>query len=151
MEPSDLIRKMRRADVVALDSPDSETKVGSILISPTSKSVIAEGYNGFIRGANKSKLPTTRPDKYKFFVHAEANLIANCGLNGIKTDGAVIVQTLSPCSNCIRLCFQAGIKEIYFRDTYRDFQDSIDMGDLEVKVIKIELTEFTKIELSARK
>lgn len=125
---------IERAAVAAKDSPDAETKVGYVLVHGESGAVIAEGYNGFVRGAPDEALPKTRPAKYPFMVHAETNLIANCAKHGISTDGCFLVGTLSPCVGCLRLVFQAGIKTIFFREKYRDFGQNCSMEDLEVNL-----------------
>lgn len=139
---------MRRAEVVALDSPDLETKVGAVLINKETGSVVSEGYNGFIRGANDKLLPKTRPDKYVYMIHAESNILCNAGQNAVSTRNAILVITLSPCVGCTRLMFQAGIKEIYFKHKYRDFQDSFEMGDLNVECT--EVGDYYKICLSPK-
>lgn len=132
MDENKLKKYMKRAEVVAENSHDEETQVGAVLINNNTLSVISEGYNGFVRGAPDQDLPRTRPDKYPYMIHAEQNLLANACRNGISTDNSFIVLTLSPCAHCVRMCWQAGIKEIYFKDIYRDFHQSKDMGDLEI-------------------
>ena len=149
MDITKLRKFMRRAETVALDSHDTETKVGSVLISKATMSVVSEGFNGFVRGAPDDKLPTTRPDKYQFMQHAEANLITSAFRNGVGGGKYFIVQTLSPCVQCVRMCWQAGITEIYFRDIYRDFGHSRNLGDLQILFTTV--GEYYKIELRSAK
>lgn len=104
-------------------SPDAETKVGAILISPTGRQ-IASGYNGFSSGADDDNLPKTRPDKYEYMHHAERNILYNCLDEGIRTRGCTIVCTLSPCLDCLRACYQSGIKTIVYRDLYHKFDNN---------------------------
>ena len=127
-------------------SPDSQTKVGSIAVHPTSYDCILPSYNGFVAGANDSELPTTRPDKHKYIVHAEANMICQAARKGRSLEGYWSIQTLSPCSNCMRLLWQSGIRTIIFKDEYKDFKDQINMKDLTITTTK--LGEYTKIDLS---
>lgn len=113
-----VVSYLKRAKVVAESSPDEETQVGSILISQSTGSVISEGYNGFVRGANDDALPKKRPDKYDYMVHAEENLICNAARNGVRTDGCFVVQTLSPCPGCARRLYQSGITRVYCQELY---------------------------------
>ncbi len=140
---------MREAEEVASRSKDSETKVGAVLISPKDFSTLSTGYNGFIRGANDESLPTHRPEKYPYMRHAEDNIITNCARKGISTNEGILICTLSPCTNCLRLCWQAGIKTVYFKTEYRDFQKSKDMGDLNLDIVKIS-EELFRIDLSIK-
>lgn len=143
---------MREAIEVASRSKDTQTRVGAVLIDKDDFSTIATGYNGFCRGAPDKKLPTTRPHKYPYMIHAEENLISNCARRGIATNNTVIILTLSPCTHCLRICWQAGINEIYFLDEYRDFHQSSNMLDLNVIVKQICTNEFTlsKITLTPK-
>lgn len=115
---------MRMAEQVAMLSPDTETQVGAVMLSSENR-IIASSLNGFLRGAPDDQLPTTRPDKYQFIQHAERNLIYNCAYEGIRTKDTTIICTLSPCLDCLRACFQAGVKTIIFKELYHAF-DSVD-------------------------
>ena len=121
---------MSIAEAVSTRSHDEETQVGAIIIKNDTGTVIASGYNGFVRGADDKNLPKKRPEKYKYIVHAEENLIASASRSGIKLDNSTLVITLSPCQKCLRLIYQAGITQVICRDLYRDH--SIDMEDLKI-------------------
>ena len=131
MRPSKYKYWMGIAEAVSLRSHDEETKVGAILVKIDTGMVIASGHNGFVRGAPDESLPTTRPEKYPFMVHAEENLMAHCARNGINVDDCTLIITLSPCQKCLRLMWQAGITEVICRDIYRDH--CIDMADLDIE------------------
>lgn len=139
---------MRIAEAVSADSPDAETKVGYVLVHGDTGAIIATGFNGFIRGAKDAALPKTRPAKYPYMVHSEANLICNAVRHGIKTDGCYLVGTLSPCINCLRLIYQSGISTIVFRDKYTDFEKNCEMEDLEVNLTQQD--GFYRIDLKPR-
>ena len=115
---------MKMAENVSCLSPDQETKVGAVMLSSEGR-IIASSLNGFLRGAPDDVLPKTRPDKYEFIQHAERNMIYNCAYEGIRTKDTTIICTLSPCLECLRACFQAGVKTIIFKDLYQKF-DNID-------------------------
>ena len=122
------------AMAVAENSHDVETQVGALLIHSETGAILSTGFNGFIRGANDNALPKTRPDKYPYMVHAETNLIFNCARHGVSTDRGILYCTLSPCIGCARSIWQAGIKEVYFKEMYRDFHKSCAMLDLQMIV-----------------
>lgn len=124
---------MKMAEDVAQRSHDSETQVGAILVANKSGAILATGYNGFVRGADDEKLPNTRPEKYKFIVHSEENLIANCARHAISMDDCMVVCTMSPCVKCMRLLFQCGITKVVVKDKYRDYEDLKKMQDIEIK------------------
>lgn len=127
-----------RAMVIASQSPDQDTKVAALLIDENTTAVLAEGYNGFVRNAPDDLLPKTRPDKYPYMIHAEMNMICNSVRSGVKTDSRIVYCTLSPCITCLRTLWQAGVNTVYFKDLYKDFESSLEMGDL---IIEIEKTE----------
>ncbi len=86
-------------------SHDSETQVGCVIVSQNR--VISMGYNGFCEGVDESQLPTTRPNKYPFMVHAEENAISNMLINPPSVKNAYI--THMPCNRCAKLLWQNGI------------------------------------------
>jgi dCMP deaminase len=147
LKTSKLRYLLKKATVTAELSHDDSRKVGALLIAPNSGATLSEGFNGYVRGAPDDKLPKTRPEKYQYIMHAEANLITNAARHGVKTEGAILIVTLSPCTHCLRLCWQAGIDTIYFpkSEIYNDFYNSINMGDL--NVIVAEVDEFIKLSL----
>ena len=131
---SKIVRYLKRADVVSENSHDSETKVGSILVSKKTWSAISEGFNGFVRGAPDFSLPCTRPDKYDYMIHAEENLICNAARNGVNTNECVVFQTHSPCPRCMRLLFQSGIDTVYYTNLYRTTLDIKKYNDLKIDI-----------------
>lgn len=138
-----ILSYLKRAQVVAENSPDAETKVGSVLVSKKTHSVISEGYNGFIRGADDDKLPKTRPEKYDYVIHAEENLICNAARNGVRVDDCFVVQTISPCVKCARLLYQAGVDTVFYGEWYKGSDKVSELGDLKLTFTKFE--KFTKI------
>lgn len=124
---------MEQAEVVAKRSHDAETIVGSILVSNKSGAVLATGFNGFVRGTNDKLLPRTRPDKHKFMVHSEENLVANCAKHGISMDDCTLICTHSPCIKCMRLIFQCGITRVIIKNKYRDFESLKLMEDIHIE------------------
>lgn len=140
------------AQVTSKKSPDAETKVGAILININTGAVIASGFNGFVRGALDGTLPNTRPEKYKYIVHAEQNLICNCARHGISMDNCILVATLSPCIHCMRFLWQCGIKQILCLKLYNDFEDIKNMSDLDVHLEEVQQDDlfFYKINYGSK-
>lgn len=117
-------------------SSDSETKVGAAIIGTR-----LEAANTFV--TNAKRLPSTRPDKYPYIIHAEQNLIFQAAREGISLDGKKVFCTLSPCQACIRAMFQVGIREVYYRDLYN--YHNIEMAD--IKVTETKVGPYTKMVL----
>lgn len=125
------------AEVVATLSHDIHTQVGALLINPKTGAIMAEGFNGFVRGAPDHLLPTSRPEKYKYIIHAETNLLCNALRSRVQADDAIVYCTISPCVNCIRTLWQAGVSTIYYKEKYKDFAESAAMLDLSLTEEKI--------------
>lgn len=134
MRPTKSQNYMDIATVIAQRSHDAETKVGAVLINNSSGAIIATGYNGFVRGADDSILPNTRPDKYEYIVHAEQNLICNSAKHGISMNDCSLVCTLSPCKLCMRMLLNCGITKVVAKELYRDFDSILEMKDVTVEV-----------------
>jgi dCMP deaminase len=133
MRPTKNENYMEIAEAVSKRSHDAETKVGSLLVNNSNGAIIATGFNGFARGVDDTKLPNTRPDKYKYIVHSEMNLIANCAKNGISMDNCTLYCTLTPCESCMRMLWQCGITNVIAKQKYRDFDKIVNMMDLYVE------------------
>ena len=59
--------------------------------------------------------PVTKPE----VLHAESNAIAKLARSSNSGLDASIFITHSPCIDCAKLIYQAGIKEVYYADDYR--------------------------------
>lgn len=107
-------RFLRMAQEIGTWSKDPSTKLGSIVIDPTSRRVLATGYNGFPRGiADTPERLNNREEKYKLIVHAEMNSIYNATMSGVSLVGATIYTTgLPTCSDCARGIIQVGITRV---------------------------------------
>ena len=60
--------------------------------------------------------PKTKPE----VLHAESNAIAKLARSPESGNGATMFITHSPCLDCAKLIYQAGIKEVYYEQEYRD-------------------------------
>lgn len=96
------------AEQVSRRSPDPSTKHGCVLVDQDRR-VISTGYNGPVSGIPNGMVPTTRPDKYDWFIHAEDNAVAfaRCDLRG-----ATAYVTGPPCAACFRRLLQVGVRRV---------------------------------------
>lgn len=101
---------MGLAYYTSIRSHDSQTKVGCVIVNEDNN-VVSMGYNGFPKGVDDAELPTKRPEKYPFMVHAEENAVSNIitkSCNNLK-----VYLTHFPCHRCAKLLWQNGVKKWY--------------------------------------
>ena len=53
-------------------------------------------------------------------LHAESNAIAKVSGSTESSENATLFVTTAPCIHCAKMIFQSGIKNVFYRDTYRD-------------------------------
>ncbi len=76
-------------------------------------------------------------------IHAEANAIIQAAKNGVRVDGADIYITASPCWNCFKIVTNAGIKNIYYGEFYRD--DRIFDAAKQLKMLVSQISRYRKL------
>ena len=101
-------------------SKDPRTKVGACVYDPVTGGVYL-GYNGFPKGVADWADRWDRPAKYSFVIHAEVNAI----IKALQALGADVARcslhiTHQPCSGCMQMILQTGIKEVYYRNAKPD-------------------------------
>jgi len=107
----------------------SRVQVGAVL--SVDDRIIATGFNGTPKGLDHCTTifpkEIRRGEDYSIVhhdfstkneIHAEQNLISFCAKNGIKTDGATIYITHSPCIHCAKLIIASGIKRVVYNELY---------------------------------
>lgn len=102
------------AKVVSQRSHDPHTQHGCV-ITDNHHRILGVGYNGFPRGLDDEKLPTTRPEKYSWMVHSEINALANCV---VRPDKGIAYVTGQCCNNCIISLWQEGIETVYMMNSH---------------------------------
>lgn len=107
------------ADIVSKRSKDPHTQVGAVLVKENH--IIGIGYNGDPKSFTYEFNWNTE-EKYNYVIHAEMNAIANANYIGVNCKDADIYITHSPCNKCILLLIQHGIKNVYFKKKYKDFE-----------------------------
>jgi len=133
---------MDMAHLQSIYSNDYDTKVGCVIVKDGE--VIAKGFNYAIDIFNEN-VPVSGSKKYEFMIHAEIKAVAEAANMGIQLHRSTAYVTLSPCSNCMRTLYLAGIQEIIFEKEYKDWDIHKKMKDLPIRIEKIE--GYTKIKL----
>ena len=104
-------------------------KVGAIIVK--NHRVISIGYNGTSEGwDNNCEEIVDRVDEKGIHwystktkdevIHAEANAILKLAKDGESGIDSTLFLTHAPCIHCAKMIYGAGIKEVYFKNTYRN-------------------------------
>jgi dCMP deaminase len=102
------------AKVISQRSHDIHTKHGCVITDQNNR-ILGVGYNGFPRGLDDSRLPTSRPEKYPWMVHSERNALSNCV---VRPDNGIAYVTGQCCNDCTIALWQEGIRTIYMIDDH---------------------------------
>lgn len=94
-------------------------KVGALIVQDGR--IVSTGYNGSPRGMKHCLDIGCQIENGACVrtLHAETNAIAFAARYGIKTDGATLYTSTSPCLNCSKLIINSGITEVVFLQEYR--------------------------------
>lgn len=107
-------RFLKTALEVETWSKDLSTRVAAIVVD-SDKIIRATGYNGIPRHLCDDVVDRhERPEKYKWFSHAEENLFCNCARLGVSTNNCSIFITACPCNTCTRMIIQSGISNVVY-------------------------------------
>jgi len=92
-------------------------KVGAVIVKD--RMIISDGYNGTPTGFEN---PCENEEGYtKWYVlHAEANAILKVAASTHSCKDATLYITLSPCKECSKLIYQAGITRVIYHTAYKD-------------------------------
>jgi len=136
---------MRMAELAAERSTCIRRRVGAVLVKD--KRVLATGYNGAPTKIphceetgcwrEKKNVPSGERHEICRGIHAEQNLIAQAALHGVKTEGATVYCTTQPCIICAKLLINAGIKKIYYKNSYDDqfTKKMLDQSEIEYEIL----------------
>jgi dCMP deaminase len=100
-------------------------QVGAIVVK--NDRIISIGYNGmpagwtnecedYIQLSDDTITSKTKPE----VIHAEANAIAKLAKGNESGEGSTMFLTHAPCMDCAKQIYTAGIKMVYYRDSYKD-------------------------------
>lgn len=109
-------------DVIAQQSTSRRHKVGAVIVDDGLENIIAFGYNGTPRGWDNNceiehddgTLETKRE-----VLHAESNALAKVARTTSSAEGSTLYVSLSPCYDCAKLIFQAGVVRVVYNEEYR--------------------------------
>lgn len=113
---------MSQTQLLSLRSTCTRLKVGAIIVKDNR--VISSGYNGSVSGeAHCIDVGCLIEDGHCIrTIHAEINAILQCSKFGVSTEGASIYVTHFPCVHCSKSIVQAGIKNIFYAEDYKNHE-----------------------------
>lgn len=119
---------MEMAELAARRATCLRRKVGAVLVK--NKKVLATGYNGApmdiehceTTGCLREEMQVPSGERHEICrgVHAEQNLVAQAAIHGVKTEDSIVYCTHQPCIICTKILINAGVKKIYFKNSYSD-------------------------------
>lgn len=135
MKDKELKFYMQTAEHAAEMSHAIRKKVGACVI--TKNRGIYIGYNGRLAGQDNCCEEEVIHDSYfarvidgdlprkelvtrKDVVHGEMNALSKMLREGVSAEDATLVVTLAPCATCAVMIASAGIKEVIYKEEYRD-------------------------------
>ena len=149
------------AEIVSKQSSAKRLQVGAIVVKEDR--IISIGYNGMPAGWTNDCEKKVYADETNFqsedwqfveedsglllkynmvtkdeVIHAEANAIAKLAKCNESGDGSTMFLTHAPCIHCAKQIFTAGIKKVYYRNTYRDTNGLEFLGKCGVDIEKID-------------
>ena len=107
---------MKMAETIAQRSHHPTFKVWAIIVTSDNTQVLSLGYNGNARGM--SNVPQSDEPGCSGLLHAEINALLKLDFNNPKDK--VMYLTLSPCENCAMAVINSGVKEVVYKEEYRD-------------------------------
>ena len=139
-------------------------RVGCVIVKDD---IVHPGYNGTPAGwdnscENREYMPTATgtilerdldrewphvdEDSYRRYrlvtkkevLHAESNALAKMLKAGMSTRDSDVYVTLSPCIDCAKMLFQAGVRSVTYADNYRDDAGVRFLQQAGVKVSKMD-------------
>ena len=108
---------MNIAHEFAKCSSANRLKVGAVMVK--NSNIISFSYNGTPYGWDNA-CEDEKGQTLKYVLHAESNLLMKVAKHGgAGADGSVVFVTHSPCYDCAKLLYQAGVKTVYYATQYR--------------------------------
>ena len=109
-------------------------KVGALIVKD--RMIISDGYNGTPTGMENICEDEENYTKW-YVLHAEANAIMKVASSTQSCSGATLYVTLSPCKDCSKLIYQAGIVRVVYIDQYKDTTGIDFLKDAGVEIVQI--------------
>jgi dCMP deaminase len=137
--------------VVSQRSHDVHTQHGCVITDQHHR-ILGVGYNGFPRGVDDHLLPTTRPEKYPWMIHAERNALSNCV---VRPDKGIAYVSGQCCNDCVMALWQEGVESIVMIDDHgthlfdeeakKRFDTFVQMSGIKITKIKPNLSWLTNL------
>ena len=154
---------MKAAEVYAELSTATRLHVGCVAVK--NDTIIGIGYNGMPSGWDNNceeieyiaKEDCQYTDKYlvyngytetahgwsklhskKEVLHAESNCLAKIARSTNSSDGASLFVTHAPCLDCAKIIYQAGIKEVYYKHSYRETSGLDFLKKCKIDVVQVQ-------------
>ena len=119
---------LKIADDVATRSTCLRRHVGAILVRE--KRILTTGYNGAPRGLphcsdvgclrERERVPSGERHELCRGLHAEMNALLQAASYGINIQGSVLYATTHPCTLCVKMLVNCGVRRIVSREDYPD-------------------------------
>ena len=119
---------MKLAFLVAERSTCRRHHIGAVIVRD--KRILATGYNGAPSGVkdclelgclrDEMKIPSGTRHEICRATHAEQNALIQAGLHGVRTEGATVYCTHSPCNLCAKMIVNARITRFVTCGRYSD-------------------------------
>lgn len=125
MKPKFVDYYMKIAEVTSGLSYAKRLQVGAVIVKDNQ--ILATGYNGMPSGwENVCETETYDEDGFNItlktkpeVLHAEMNSLMKVATSTESSLGATLFCTHSPCLDCAKAIYQAGIKEVFYKNDYR--------------------------------
>lgn len=119
---------LQLVDVIKTRSTCIRRQVGALLVRDNN--ILATGYNGAPSGYThctvetcirlKMNIPSGERHECCRGVHAEQNALLQAAKHGNAVQGATLYGTCTPCTICLKMLINAGIKCVIARESYPD-------------------------------
>jgi len=133
---------LKIAREISMLSYAERNKVGAIIVKDNN--ILAYGFNGTPNGTNncceyydKNNNLVTK----KEVLHAESNAIAKIAKSTNSSENSILYVTLGVCIDCAKQIIQAGIKEVYYIEDYRDSSGITLLKHSKIKINKLSIEE----------
>ena len=119
---------------IAECSSAKRLKVGAICVKDDK--IISLGYNGTPSGWD-NKCEDENNITLQEVIHAEVNMITKLAKTDGGAEGSSVFVTHSPCIECAKMIYQAGINKVYYNEEYRNLNGIIFLEKCGIEIEKI--------------
>ena len=136
---------MEFAKIAATRSTCLRRQVGAVIVKDDR--ILATGYNGAPKKLKhcsevgclreKKNIPSGERHEICRGTHAEQNAIIQAAYYGISIKDSYLYCTNTPCLICAKMIINAGIKKVYYIDSYNDEMALSLFKEANIELIKI--------------